>query len=162
MKKYVIFLLVSLLALAAITGCSPGAVSSNLTATATPTIPTDAALVFTTQPGGGAIAGVAFPTQPVVEIRDANGKVVDIDVDVTIAITPGTGARGGFLAGTMQENGTAGSVLVNVVKGVATFNRLAIMPYGTGYTLTATSPGIKSAVSLPFDVSPAPVGSSTP
>lgn len=157
MKKLAFPLLILILLLVA-TACSSGAVSTNLTPAASPIIPANAVLVFTTQPGAG-IAGVALSVQPVVTIEDANGNVVDADAAVTITITPGTGASGGFLAGTMKDDGTTGPMLVYAVKGVATFDRVAIIPYGTGYTLTATSPGIKSAVSLPFDVAVASAGS---
>ena len=57
-------------------------------------------LVFTTQPGGGATGGTAFPTQPVVTARDAgNNAVVDYSGSVTLSIVGGTGTPGAALTG---------------------------------------------------------------
>ncbi len=55
-------------------------------------------VVFTTEPTG-ASKGVAFTTQPVVEVEDAFGDVVTSDSSstVTLAITPGTGTAGAKL-----------------------------------------------------------------
>lgn len=118
-----------------------------------------AALVFSTQPGGsGAIAGVSLPVQPVVTIEDAKDQVVDSATPVTISITPGSGGSGAMILGA----DSTGSVTVNAVKGVATFSGVAIVPFGSGYTLTAASPGLTSATSDPFDVGQAPVSSMTP
>lgn len=55
-------------------------------------------LVFTTQPGGNPTGGVAFPTQPVVTARDANGNTV-ADYSGTVALSPRGGSASGLLSG---------------------------------------------------------------
>ena len=45
-----------------------------------------------------------------------------------------------------------GTATVAAVNGVATFANLAITLPGAGYTLQATSPGVTSATSQPFDI----------
>jgi hypothetical protein len=52
-----------------------------------------------------------------------------------------------------------GTVTQNTVNGVATFSNLTLNKTGTGYTLTASSPGLTSATSSAFNILPgAPVG----
>ena len=103
-----------------------------------------AKLAFTTQPSGGNTAGNAFGTQPVVKIQDVSGNTVTNSTSpVTLAITVGTGASGAVLAG---------AVTANAVNGVATFSGLGINLAGTGYTLTASSPGLSAAISSSFDI----------
>jgi hypothetical protein len=99
-------------------------------------------LVFTTSPSNST-AGVAFPTQPVVEARDAGGNLITGytgNVSLAIANNPG----GGTLAGPMT---------VAAVGGVATFSGLSIDKSGTGYTLVATSAAVTGAPSAPFNIS---------
>jgi trimeric autotransporter adhesin len=86
-------------------------------------------LVFTTQPGGSATGGVAFPTQPVVTARDASGNTVaDYSGSVTLAIASGTGTAGATLSGC---SGT-------LANGVTTFSGCAIDKSGTTYRLRAS------------------------
>jgi DNA-binding beta-propeller fold protein YncE len=87
-------------------------------------------IAFTTVPGGDA-PGVAFASQPVVSVEDANGTVVSSDTStVTLSITPGTGTSGANLT-------CNGGLSVAAVGGVATFSGCAVGTAGTGYTLTA-------------------------
>ena len=96
-------------------------------------------LAFTTQPGGGT-AGSAWSTQPVVEIRDAQGNRVTGATDsVTLTITSGTGTAGAALSCT--SNAVAAS------SGVASFSGCQIDKAGTGYTLTASSGSLTAATS---------------
>jgi hypothetical protein len=95
-------------------------------------------LVVTTEPGGAA-DGVAFTTQPVIEIRDAQGNRTTSTAEVTVAIATGTGTLSGTTA-------------VNAVNGVATFAGLAVS--GTGaHTLqfTTATPAL-SVTSASFTV----------
>jgi len=86
-------------------------------------------LVFTTQPGGSPTGGVAFPTQPVVTARDANGNTVaDYNGSVTLAIVSGTGASGATLS---SCSGTLSG-------GVTTFSGCAIDKSGSNYRLRAS------------------------
>ncbi|MGC3960987.1 MAG: hypothetical protein QM813_24565 [Verrucomicrobiota bacterium] len=85
-------------------------------------------LVINTQPSANAIAGIAFPAQPVVSIRDAYGNTVS-GTDVIVA----SQTAGGTLSQT-----PANSVSVAAVNGVATFAGLNITNAGTS-TLTFSS-----------------------
>ena len=95
-------------------------------------------LAITTQPAG-AVSGVPFTAQPVIEIRDANGvKVATSTAPVTVAIFNATGTL-------------TGTKTVNAVAGVATFTDLKIL--GPGPTvLLFTSPNLTSATSTSFTV----------
>jgi hypothetical protein len=118
---------------------SAGALSGT-SATFDITIGAVAKLVFNPSPSN-AQAGLAFPTQPIVEAQDAGGNLVtsfNSMVTLTIANNPG--------AGTLS--GTAG---VSAVNGVATFSGLSIDRSGAGYTLLA-SDGSASGTSAGFDI----------
>jgi hypothetical protein len=100
---------------------------------------------FGTQPGNGQ-AGQPLAPQPVVRVVDANGAVVPAYTGpVTLAF--GTNAGAGVLGGT---------ITLNAVNGVATFTNLFVNAAGNGYTLIASSGGLTTATSAPFNVSPAP------
>lgn len=102
-----------------------------------------AKLEVTVQPEG-AVAGLPFETQPKVAVEDINGNVVtSSNFPITISLTPGTGATGAKLSGTTTIDGG---------DGLAVFEDLAINLAGTGYKLTATTPGLTSASSVAFDV----------
>ncbi len=109
--------------------------------TVTPGAPTRVAMVR--QPGG-AVSGVAFTTQPAVELRDAaNDVAAQAGVVVTVTKASGPGALSGTLTATTDAS------------GVATFTDLAIT--GTGsYTLTFTSDALTAATSATFNVAPGP------
>jgi hypothetical protein len=97
-------------------------------------------LVFTTQPtnttGGATISSVA------VTVQDIYGnRVTSSNASITVAI--GTNPGAGTLSGTMT---------VNAVAGVATFNNLSIDHAGTGYTLAATSSPLTGATSTAFNI----------
>ena len=100
-----------------------------------------AQLAFTTQPlnttGGATIAAVT------VTLSDAFGNTATgstAAVTIAIAANPATGT----LSGTLTRN---------AVNGVATFNDLSIDHAGTGYTLSAASPGLQTATSSAFSIS---------
>ena len=121
-----------------------GVASSSVTVAAGPANK----LAFTTQPGGGQ-SRIAWTTQPVVTLQDANGNTKPgIVQNVTLAIQNNAGP-GGVLGGTK-------TVAVNTATGMATFNGLSIDKPGAGYTLTAkgdtmtTTPGL--VVSNAFSV----------
>ena len=95
-------------------------------------------LVFTTQPAYS-VAEASLSTQPVVIAQDALGNTAtSFSAVVTLAITPGSGTAGAVISGTTT---------VNAVNGVATFTNLNIDKAGSGYTITATTPGLTEAVS---------------
>jgi len=102
------------------------------TATVTFTAGAASQLVFTTQPSASTVAGMAFATQPVVQIEDQYGNVVTsgADATVSVALTLTTGA--GTLSGTTS---------MNAANGVADFagKGLSINLVGTDKVLTATA-----------------------
>jgi hypothetical protein len=128
-------------------GYSLSATASGLTAATSATfavVPGAAnALTFVVQPGS-ATAGAPIPALQVAA-RDAAGNTVsDFAGVVSVVLTAGAGAGGATLSGTTAVVATA---------GVATFADLAIDRRGTGYTLTASAPGLAATTSLPFAVS---------
>jgi hypothetical protein len=99
-----------------------------------------AELVFTIQPSSTTAGATIPPLQ--VTARDAQGNTLsEFTGDVRVAI--GMNPSGGVLSGTTA---------VAAVAGVATFSNLRIDRSGTGYTLTATAPGLASANSDPFNI----------
>lgn len=144
MKKLMSTFFITLLAIMVgmVAGCSsgnsPAGVSTSQNAS-------PVRLAFVTQPAGGT-AGSALGTQPVVAIQDSNGNTVtDSATPVKLIITAGTGEKGATLLGPSTTN---------AVNGVARFSDLFIDKAGTGYTITATSGTLASAISASFDVSP--------
>jgi len=87
-------------------------------------------LVFTSAPSTGA-AGTAL-TPVTVRVEDANGNLVNgSSASVTISSTPA---------------GVGGTLTVNAVNGIATFNNLIFTASGS-YTLSAASSGLTGATS---------------
>lgn len=86
---------------------------------------------FTSEPGGGD-GGVAWSTQPVAQVVDGDGDVIESNTaKIGLVIKPGTGAIGAALTCTDAKNATT------AVDGVATFSGCAIDRAGTGYRLFA-------------------------
>jgi hypothetical protein len=103
-------------------------------------------LAFTQQPGGGT-AGTAWATQPTVTVEDAFGNAVtSSSASVTLAITAGSGNPSGTLTCTANPKAAAA--------GAAGFAGCSIDMAASGYTLTASSSGLASAVSTAFTVNP--------
>ena len=96
-------------------------------ATGLVTMATGAAIKLFAGSALGAISGVAFTTQPVIEIRDSGNNLVTTGSSsgaiITAALTVGSG---GTLGGTLTATGSA---------GVATFTNLAITGSAGGYTI---------------------------
>jgi len=98
-------------------------------------------LGFSVQPSSAA-SSVAISPSIVVQIQNPNNSVATTSTAaVTLAIAANPG--GGTLSGTLT---------VNAVAGVATFNNVKIDKAGTGYTLTATSGSLTSATSSTFNI----------
>ncbi|HEX3842322.1 MAG TPA: hypothetical protein VHU85_16135, partial [Acidimicrobiales bacterium] len=99
-------------------------------------------LVVTTQPPASSAAGTSFTTR--VSVEDSSGNVITASsAPVTLAITAGSGTSGAALSCTNNP--------VNASSGVATFN-CSVNLAGTLYSLTASSPGLTSAVTSTFSV----------
>jgi len=103
-----------------------------------------AALAFTVQPSA-TVAGVSITPAVRVGLVDRFGNPVPVgNQSVTIAM--GNNPGGSTLSGTTT---------VTMVAGVATFSNLSLNKTGTGYTLTADSPGLTRATSAGFQINPA-------
>lgn len=114
------------------------------TATAVAATPTK--LVFTRPPQITA-AGAKFSPSIQVTVQDASGNTVTAASDaITLALNPN--AAGGTLSGTLT---------VNAVNGVASFPDVSIDKPGSGYTLTASAPGLAGDTSPAFDIVPVQV-----
>lgn len=95
-----------------------------------------AKLAFSTAPGGGT-AGVVWSQQPVVQVQDVAGNIVTSGShNIALTITTGTGAL----------NGVAARYSVS---GEAAFAGLSMMTAGSDKVMTASAPGLTSAVSSP-------------
>jgi hypothetical protein len=105
-------------------------------------------LFFNVQPvttTAGSPLTVTPPALAVLMQDQFGNTATDASADVTITISPNTGASGAALSGVTK---------LKAEHGVAGFEGLSIDKGGTGYTLTATSPGLTPAVSDPFDITP--------
>jgi prepilin-type N-terminal cleavage/methylation domain-containing protein len=117
------------------TSSSLSVISSTFNVTAGPA----SQLAFTTQPGGGAVNTV-WAIQPKVTVLDALGNTVTTSTaSIGLSITAGTGTSGALLTCTANPKAAA--------LGIATFAGCKISKTGAGYTLTASSSGLGSAVS---------------
>jgi hypothetical protein len=100
-------------------------------------------LAVRTQPIGGPI-GLALGVQPVVEIHDQAGNVVTTS---TAPVNVAIGSGGGTISGVTT---------VNAIAGVGTFTGLSIDGQAGDRTLVFTSPGLASATSASFTMTPPP------
>jgi hypothetical protein len=110
-------------------------------ATATFTIAPPTQLAFTVQPTTTSInAAVTPPVQ--VAIEDTDGSVATgSSAPVTLALLANS-----------CETTLAGTTTENAVNGIATFANLSLNSVATGCALQATSSGLQSATSTPFNV----------
>jgi hypothetical protein len=105
-------------------------------------VSTASQLVFTTNPAGS-VAGVAIAPAVQVTVESADGSAMaSSGIPITLAI--GANPAKGTLAGTLT--------VMTDKTGTATFDDLSIDTAGLGYTLTATSDALSSAVSAAFEV----------
>ncbi len=102
-------------------------------------------VVVVTQPSASVQSGVAFPQQPVVELRDAsNNPVFTAGVTVTASIASGGGTLGGTLTATTNASGRA------------TFTDLAISGTVGSRTLQFAAGGLAPATSASVTVTAGP------
>ena len=100
-------------------------------------------VAFLTEPSNATV-NTAIPGSIDIGIVDNTGTVrTDATSSVTLAIANNPG--GATLTGTTT---------VNAINGIASFSGLKLDQTGTGYTLVATSAGLKSDTSAAFNVSP--------
>lgn len=115
--------------------------SASAVASSTLTItPANAAvkLAFLQQPSNTMTQATISPAVRVA-VEDSNGNTVPTASNpITLALVVGTGLAGTLTA--MPQN------------GVATFSNLTINTAGSGYTLSATSPGLASSASISFTI----------
>src|SRR5205085_1641886 len=94
-------------------------------------------LAIATQPSTTAQSGIAFGTQPIIQIRDASDNVVI--TDNTTTVTAAIASGGGTLATTLT---------VTASSGIATFSGLKITPTIRASKLSFTStPTLTTATS---------------
>ena len=106
-----------------------------------PDNPAATALALLTQPSAAAQGGVAFPDQPIVQLRNAQGEAVpQANVLVTAVIATG----GGGIVGTAAQR--------TDVEGKATWTNLGISGSAGERTLRFESPGLASALSAPVSL----------
>lgn len=105
-------------------------------------------LAFFQQPSNAAVSTSISPAVTV-QIQDVNSNVTASTAAVTLAIANNAGP-GGILTN------SPATLTVNAVAGVATFSNLKIDKTGTGYTLSATSPGLAPDTSGSFNITPLP------
>ena len=98
-------------------------------------------LALTTQPSTAATSGAPLATQPVVQLRDAEGaNVAQAGVDVTASLASGSGTLGGTATRATDANGRA------------TFTDLSISGPSGSYTLRFGATGYADAVSTAIAV----------
>ncbi len=100
-------------------------------------------LVITAEPNSNVTAGSEFGLT--VSVENISGDVLSSysgEVTITLANNPGSGTLGGTLT-------------LAVTNGMASFSDLTLDTAGTGYTLRASSSGLASLVTSPFNVTPA-------
>jgi len=114
-----------------------------------PPPPTPRRVAFVGQPTTTVVNGTITPPVQVAALDSAGNTVTGFVGRITIAI--GSNPTGGALRGTTG---------VDAVNGVATFGDLSIDKEGAAYTLAASSNGLTSATSNPFDVLAAGGGTS--
>ena len=118
--------------------------------TLTPGAPTH--FTFTTQPGGAA-SGVVFTTQPVLQLRDAQGNAVALaGVGVTASIATGGPALSGTTSITTTVAGVAAftNLMITGTIGDRTLNFASTFPTVTSNTVTVTpGPAAKLVLTQP-------------
>lgn len=103
-------------------------------------------LVFTVQPSNS-LAGAAI-TPPVRVSAVTSAGSIDTTFVNVVTVAVGANPSGGSLSGFTS---------VGAIGGAATFNSLSINSAGSGYTLTASAPGVSFATSAGFNVTVTPV-----
>ena len=126
------------------TATSAGLQGSPITFTATAAVGPASRLAIVTQPSGTVTSGVAFPQQPVIELRDASGNAVPQgDVRVTAAIASGGGTLNGSTTATTNGSGRAA------------FTNLSITGSPGTRTIIFAADGFSSVTSSPIQVNAA-------
>jgi adhesin/invasin len=126
------------------TATAAGLQGSPITFTATAAVGPASRLAIVTQPSGTVTSGVAFPQQPVIELRDAAGNAVpQPDVRVTAAIASGGGTLNGSTSVTTNSSGRAA------------FSNLSITGSPGTRTIIFAADGFSSVTSSPIQVNAA-------
>ena len=108
-----------------------------------PSVGPPAQLAFIAQPTDE-ISGEPISPAIQIAVQDANGVTVTSSTAL-ITLQLGNNPGEGTLFGLLTQN---------AVNGVAAFSSVAVNNPAEGYTLVATSPGLTSATSAPFDIMP--------
>ena len=100
-------------------------------------------LLFSVQPSTAVAGATIGPAVRVMAFDGLGNTATGFTGAVTVAITAGTGTGGATLSGTIP---------VTAVNGIAVFSTLSINLAGSGYTLSATAPGLTGATSTAFSI----------
>jgi hypothetical protein len=131
-----------------------------------PAAPTPTALGFSVQPAA-AVEGLAIARAITVRVLDQDGQPVTSGEAATAPVTLAVAGTGGASAGGGVPAITCPAGLTTpAVDGVATFSGCSLAPSAKGVVLQASTPGLASASSAPFDVhapgsAPAPAAALT-
>lgn len=127
-----------------------------LSASATAPPPAADRLELRTQPSGTVTAGAEFPQQPVVQIRDAEGKDVRrAGVSVTAAVASGGGTLGGT---TTRQSDSNGRVEFTDLRISGASGPHVLIFAAAGYTsVTSTSISVQAAPPPPPSTNQAPI-----
>jgi photosystem II stability/assembly factor-like uncharacterized protein len=99
-------------------------------------------LAFSQQPTSTSVEAIIVP--PVsVRIEDANGNLVSDDNATIVTLSIETNPGNALLIGEASRT---------TINGIATFNNLSIDKPGIEYVLKASSPGLESSTSTPFNI----------
>ncbi len=110
--------------------------------------PTPTRLAYLQQPTN-AVAGTSISPSVRVAVEDASGNVLPTATNpITIALVGGTGLTG--------------TLTVVPQNGIATFSDLKVSNAGSGYELSATSPGLTTATSSSFNITAPSGGGAAP
>jgi hypothetical protein len=133
--------------------------TTTLTAVRDSSAPTTATrLVVTTQPSASAPSGVVFARQPVIQLRDANGRAVaQSGVAVVAAIASGGGTLGGATTVATDANGAA--VFANLSIGGRAGSR--VLNFTAGSLTPTASSGINITAGPAAKLVVASIGSQT-
>jgi len=115
--------------------------SNGSVASPPPPPPQAAQLAFATGPPQ-ATAGQALAPAVTVAVQDSAGRTL-ASFSGVVTVVLGSNPGGDTLGGTRT---------VRAVQGVATFSDLRLVRAASGYTLTASTPGLPAATSAPFAV----------
>lgn len=102
-------------------------------------------LIFQAQPTNVQVGAAITPVVQVAVQNDDGQVVPNSTAEITVTLVAGTGSPGALLTGGEPQPAS---------NGIVNFGNLRINTAGTGYQLLASAPGMTSAASTAFNVTP--------